>query len=113
MKHKFDGIDITQVLQVSKDHMLCIDGKPLTELEVSKLKEEARVLESFRIWLIMQETVKQKAVEKGFLESKDWEETLAGKMMLHNLGLLKSILEVIQKYSLPQKVIAPLKKGLQ
>jgi hypothetical protein len=111
MKHKFDGIDTTQVLYVDKGVIL-LAGQPISEIEVQNLKEEVKALKNFRMWRILQETVRVKAIEKGLLNATNWEETLSGKMMLHNLGLLKSIVDVIDTYAIPQKPLAPPKRAV-
>lgn len=110
MKHKFDGIDPTQVLQVAKNGMLLLNGEPITEIELTNLQQEVKALKNFRVWRIMQETVRERAIEKGLLTSTKWEETLAGKMMIHNLGLLKSIADVLEGYTIPHKVAATQKR---
>ena len=97
-KEVWDGIDLNEVITVLPTGRMYIAGNELTEIEVKNLQQEVQAIKSFRIWEIMQETVKQKAVEKGFIESLSWEQTLSGKMMLHNLGLLRSIVDVIEKY---------------
>lgn len=74
---------------------LYLDGQLLSKQDISQLKEEVRLLLSFRLWRIMQETTKQKAVEISLNRSTKWEDVLAGKMMLHDLGILHSIVEAI------------------
>lgn len=82
--------------------MLYISGAPIGEVELQNLKQEVRTLKQLHIWRIMQETVRNEAIEYGFFSSTDWERTLAGKMMVHNLGLLKSMVDAIEKYTIPQ-----------
>lgn len=94
----WDGVDPKQVLVVTKERKMVVDGEVLSDIEIKNLQDEVKSLKNFRIWRIMQETVKHKAVEKGFIESLSWEQTLSGKMMLHNLGLLRSIVEVIDNH---------------
>lgn len=69
----------------------------LSVTDLRQLKIEAESLQRFRLWRIMQETVKQKAIEKAILQSTDFEQVLSGKMMLHNLGILVSIVKLVEK----------------
>lgn len=89
-------VDKYNVLEI-KNGKVFVGGEALVEAEINKLQAELKALEEFRIWNIMQETIRQKAVEKAVLHSENWEQVLAGKMMIHNLGIIKSILEVIKK----------------
>lgn len=109
-KPKLDGVDVNDVVTVSKDGKdLLIGGNKMSDIELKNLKEEVKALKNFRVWRIMHETVRHKAIEKGILLSNEWEETLAAKMMLHNLGLLKSVLDVIDRFT-PQVIPTPPKK---
>ncbi len=110
-KHKFDGIDATQVLQTSKTGGLLLNKLPIGEIELKNLKEEVKAFKNFRLFKVFNETVRHQAIEKGMINSQKWEETLAGKMMLHNLGILNSILSNIELANIPQKQITPPKKG--
>ena len=93
-------VDLHDVVDLRKEGgklFLFIGGLKATQDQVRELKNQAIVLQPTRLWRIMQETVKQKAIEKAVIESKTWEEALSGKMMLHDLGLLRSIVDAIEK----------------
>lgn len=96
-----EPLDTNEVLKVLPDKRVFMGANEITPIEVKNLQEEVRALKNFRIWKVMQETVKQKAIDKGFYEALSWEETLSGKMMVHNLGILKSIVDVIDRYQPP------------
>lgn len=81
----------------SKAGTLYLNGRKASDDEVLLFKNEADSIKRMRLWEIMQETVKQKMLEKAVLTSKNWEECLAGKMGLHTLGLLRSILDAVEK----------------
>lgn len=89
-------VDPHQVVQ-SQNGRALIGGRSFTEQEVKNLKTEIEVLSQLQLWQIFQETIKQKAIEKAVLSSTDWEQVLAGKMMIHNLGIQKSIVDLIEK----------------
>lgn len=69
----------------------------ITETELRNLKSEVKTLKNFKIWDIFQNTLRQKAIEKAVLNSTDKEQTLAGKMMIHCLGIFKSIVDILEK----------------
>jgi hypothetical protein len=95
-------VDLRDVLDARPDakgvYHLHIGGSPLKDADAKQLKAEADSLLRMRLWTIMQETVKQRAIEKAVLNSENWEQALAGKMMLHDLGLIRSIAEGAAKY---------------
>lgn len=102
-------IQTQDVINVVKDERgqskVFLGKEELSLTDLRQLKIEAEALQRFRLWHIMQETVKQKAVEKGMLHSTDWESVLSGKLMLHNLGLLQSIVDLVEKLRDPETLV--------
>ncbi len=94
---EWSPVDLNQVLTVTQDRKILLGSEVITETELRNLQGEAKALKNMRIWLILQETVRQKAIEMGFVQAETWERTMSGKMMLHNLGILKSIVETLIK----------------
>lgn len=93
-------VNLHEVFEVTKDRKLKLGGHILTDEEIANFKVDAATLSRLRLWSILQETLKQKALEKSVLHSTTWEEALAGKMLLHDISLRNSILEVIRDYKL-------------
>lgn len=89
-------VEPLDVIVVTKERQLTIGGEPVTEVQLKNLQAEVKALKTFHLWRIMQETVKNRAVESGFIKAENWEQTMSGKMMLHNLGILRSIVEVLE-----------------
>lgn len=104
---KIEPIDTYEVVKAVKG-VLYLGTDPMTEIEVANLKQEVRALRTFRIWRIMQETVRQQAIERGVITSENWEHVLSAKAMLFDLDILRNIVTAIDTYSIPQ--IAPPKK---
>lgn len=93
-------IDPEEVVHITEAGLIFINGTQISDIEIKEIKAEARALKNFRIYKIFQETLKQKAVEKSVLQSKNFEEVLAGKMMIHSVGIIKSIVDLFDKYIL-------------
>lgn len=76
----------------------------LAPAEIKSLKAEVKLIANTRIWQLATTTLRQKAIEKAVLHSTDLQSTkgneqvLAGKMMIHNLGILKSVFDVVEKH---------------
>lgn len=86
------------VLKVNQLGQVFLGGEPITENEMNELKAEVAALKGFRLWDVFQETIREKAIDTAVLKSHNYEETLSGKLMIHNLGIMKSIVETIDKY---------------
>lgn len=86
------------VLTVNDKGFVFLNGKSITDIEVKELKAEVKAFKNFKLWRILQETIRQKAIEKSVLQSKNFDEVVAGKMMIHNIGIIKSIVELIDNY---------------
>ncbi len=89
---------------VEKIGVLKLGGEQLSDREVEELKAEADYFTRTRLYRIYHETLRQKAVEKGFYESTDQDQVLAGKMMVHSLAVQKMIIAAIlnAKTHIPQ-----------
>lgn len=94
-------VDTRDVLVADKTRGLLLFGEPITEIELDNLRAEALSIKSFRIWRIFQETLKQEAIEQGLVNADKWEMTLSAKMMLHSLGIMASIVRVLEVYKVP------------
>lgn len=101
LRLNLDGV--IEAKPVNGSITLSLGGRTLDSEEVSVLKQESDALLRSRLWAIMQETVKQKAIDKTVRESTNWEQALAGKMMIHSLGLLKSIVDAVERASVPSE----------
>lgn len=98
-------VDQLQVVNTTKDTLgkihVIVDGKEISREQLIALRAEVELLKKFQIWSILQETVKQKAIELGVKNSTNWNDTLAAKMMLHNIGIQQSIVDVIDRAHVP------------
>jgi hypothetical protein len=100
---RFDPESVLFAKPVNNGVRLFLGDWELPNEDVRVLKGEAEALRNGRLWRIMQETVRYKANELGLVKSKTWEETLSAKMMLHNLGLLESQIDAIDKATLKEE----------
>jgi hypothetical protein len=83
------------VISINPQGALLLGGEAITQNELEILDKEAIFLKNSRLWQIMQMTIRQKAIEKAVLMSTDFEQVLSGKLMIHNLGIQKDILDKI------------------
>jgi hypothetical protein len=96
-------VNKSKVLVVEPSGTITIGGNPMTKQELAILKSEVQTFRNFSYWKIVEETIKQKAIEKSVVSSNVTDikeqnlELLAGKMMIHNLGIIKSIGDLIEK----------------
>lgn len=96
-------VDPEYVFAVSKTGLVQLNGQQITSLELKNLKSEVRALKDFSIWKIVLATLREKAIEKAVLTSTDLyslkgnEQVLAGKMMIYNLDIIKTIIDKIEK----------------
>lgn len=85
------------VFQISASGLPYLNQEPITKQKAQQLSQEAGLLKTMYIYEVIQESIRQEAMTKAVTYSKNWEETLAGKMMLFNLGIIKNIIESISK----------------
>ena len=68
---------------------------PLPKAKAKDLKTIAVLLKDSMLWDLLHNTLRQKAVDKSVIESTNWEQVLFGKAMIHNLGIIKALVEYI------------------
>ena len=79
---------------------LVLGGKIATIDELRSIVEEVKALESMRLWSILNETPKQKALERGWNKSTTLEELNTAKTMYSTLELQQSIIKLIKKQNI-------------
>jgi hypothetical protein len=89
-----------EVFEVNERGILYLGTDQMSDAEIVTMQDEIKYIERSRFWQIIQETLRQKAIEKSLLKSTDWEQVLAGKMMIHSLGIFKSIMTIIKHYKI-------------
>lgn len=96
-------VDPESVFSISKTGLIMLNGAQITDRELKNLKSEVRALRDFELFKVLQNTLRQKAVEKALLSSTDLyslkgnEQVLAGKMMIWSLDIIKTIVNDIDK----------------
>lgn len=88
------------VFTVSQSNIPYLDLEPINKKLAQELKENAMTLKSYRLWSVLKETVRKRAILNGLYlsdtKSPDWkEQILASKMMIHNIGILESIVNYL------------------
>jgi hypothetical protein len=98
---KWDGVDQNAIIDARQGRdgtlLVYIGGELIDKERLMQLKGELEAWRRTDLYRIMGETIKGKAIQKIVIESKSWEEDIAGKMMLHNLGIERSIMDTIEK----------------
>ena len=90
-------VNPNKVIYVSPSGNVYLGNEVIQKDVAQRLREEARYIDKTYLWEIFQETVKQQAIDKAVIKSTNFEHVLGGKLMIHNLGILKNIVERIKK----------------
>lgn len=78
-----------------------LGSQKITDAEVRSLVAEAKALESMRLWSIINETIRQRAFEKGWNSSTTMEQLNTAKTMYHVLDVQNSIVKIIRRKESP------------
>lgn len=74
---------------------LKIDGTPVDKATLTVLKDEARQLQSMRLWELLQKRLRVMAMTQALNTSKNWDEVLAAKAAADHVNLMDSILKAV------------------
>lgn len=94
---EWSPVDQNSVLRVDQSHRILLNGEEITATELENLRAEVGAFKNFRLWRLFDNTLRERAIEIGFVKAENWEQTSSGKMMLYNLGTMKSIMAAIEK----------------
>lgn len=88
-------VDERKIIKVdSLKGIIYMNNQMLDGVTVHNFKQEAEVIVQLGLWKSMEETIKASAHKRIFVDSKDLNDIMAGKMALYNLDLMKKILTV-------------------
>lgn len=99
LRHYLTAIVVDDLITTDKignTIVVKLNGKELTKNELQQLHAEIKALEGFRIWGILTNSLKHIAQDKIFNKSLNFDDVMAGKMMLFNLGIQESVLKVLK-----------------
>jgi hypothetical protein len=86
---------IDDVLTV-KNGVIHIGSKPILDTELRAMIAEAKALENFAIWKIINESIKQDAINRGWNNATSIDDLNTGKTMFYTLDLQNSIIRLIR-----------------
>ena len=92
----FNEIDIDDVITISKNGIVYINGDQITDGEKQALRTEAHYLEQSRLWKILTDTISDHAEKRMFINSTKWEDVISGKMALYNVSVMKNIIKLLK-----------------
>lgn len=93
-----------------RDEVLHIGGHVPTEQQLNELANEAMLLRRTGIWALLTETVKAQAIDMGIRKSKDFDQLMFAKAMLHVVEVQESIINAIHVEHQKRKAVAIDKK---
>jgi len=94
-RHLLNSVVLDDVIKIDNG-VLKIGGNIVNDNEVKQLIAEAKALEGFTLWKILNETVKQDALDRGWKNSVKMEDLNTGKTMYYTLDLQNSIIRLIR-----------------
>lgn len=93
-------VNPNQIFQVTKTNIPYLNQEPITRAKLKDLQQQAKTLLGFELWAILTNMIRQKAIEKAIKESTEYNHVLPGKMMVHNIALMESLVKYIAEVDL-------------
>ena len=95
VKKSFTAIDEDDILTSVTDQKWIYAGRELTQLEINSLKEFAESFKNSLLFQVLDKDLKYQANRKMFIESKNTEDLIAGKLLLYLWDVVKTRLKRI------------------
>jgi len=93
-------INPNHVFQVSKTNIPYLNQEPITKAKLKELQQQAKYYLDSELWSILTTLIRQKAIDKAIKESTKYNHVLPGKMMVHNIALMESLVKYIAEVDL-------------
>lgn len=94
-RYLLNAVVLEDVIE-TKNGNIYIGGELVNDNELKQLVAEAKALEGFSLWKILNETVKKDALNRGWNNSIKMEDLNTGKTMFYTLDLQNSIVKIIR-----------------
>lgn len=78
----FNAIGVDDILREDSHGIIHFKGKALTELEMNQLKEEAKLMQGFKLWHVLRYDIKYQINKKMFEEVKVPLDVVWGQLIL-------------------------------
>ncbi len=88
-------VTVEQVITINDRGQVFLDGRLITNQELSALKEETKAFNQFRLKTILLNTPKALAEMRMFKDSQSFDDMLAGKLMLYNVDVMEQVIAKI------------------
>ncbi len=96
LRRELNAVVYADVIGVEKGKVI-IGGKEVQDMELRSFIAEVKALENMRIWNVMKETLRADAMDRGFNKSTSFDDLKTCKLMLYNLDIFESIINIIKK----------------
>lgn len=95
LSHLLSSVNPDDIIHSDKGK-LYVGDREVQDSEARSLIAEAKAIEGFRIWAIMQETIRNEAMDRGFNKSTTLDDLKTCKLMLYNLDILRSVVKAVR-----------------
>lgn len=76
---------------------ITLGGESITKTELETLAGEIYTLKQLRIWSIFQNSIREYAIQKGFLQATTLDQFKEGKMLEYAITMMETIVDKIEK----------------
>ncbi len=82
VKKLYNAISADDILRQQQDGTWLFQGKPLTGVEVTQLREEATMLRGMKFWYVIKQDIRYQLGKKMFEEARVKEDLVWGQLLL-------------------------------
>ena len=93
VKHLYNAISADDILRQQPDGTWLFQGKPLTGVEVARLKEEANYLLGMRLWRVIKWDIRWQLAKKMFEEAKVKDDLIWGQLLIYLDDIIRTRLQ--------------------
>lgn len=99
LRKTLNAVVLEDIITTDKG-ILKIGGRVPERTELQALQAEAKAMEGFQLWKIMNETLRAEAIDRGWNKSASYEDLKSGKLMIYSLDVMESIIKVMKNKKL-------------
>lgn len=97
-------VDPLHVFQVSRSNIPYLNLEPIPKEKARNLHAEAKLIQGTELWGVLQNTLRQRAIDMSMKNSTEWGHVLPGKMTVYALDIVDSVVDYCAKMDVDKLV---------
>lgn len=99
LSHLFRAVVMEDVMTIQKDGRIFMNGDQISDKDIKKFQEEAKMISETDLWKVMIETIRHLSQQKMYTKAISFDDMFFGKAMLYCTDLMVTFVKTFLNYT--------------